>query len=261
MGQGYARAPKGEAVFDDAKQWDGWGTALKPAHEPIALARKPFSGTVTDTVLAHGTGGINIAAARIAGEDLGTRHVKASDARGSALSGSVDGSLRQAFDYDGSAGRWPANVMTDGSLDVLEAFPSSARDAIRFFYSAKAGRDEREFGMADVAPTQMAQRSAHDRDRDRLNRNVHPTVKPIDLMRWLCRLLTPPGGTVLEPFMGSGSTGIAAVREGLRFVGVEQSPEYFDIARRRIAAAVAERATTPTLFAATKPRAAQLAFL
>lgn len=142
-------------------------------------------------------------------------------------------------------GRWPANVLTDASLEVLEAFPPSARDAIRFFYSPKADRAEREFGLDDVPPTQMAPRTAH--DRDRLNRNIHPTVKPIDLMAWLCRLTTPAGGTVLEPFLGSGSTGIGAIRHGFRVVGIEQSPEYFEIAHRRIAAAVAAEDAMPRL--------------
>lgn len=175
---------------------------------------------------------MNVDACRVGSEDLGTRNVKASDKRGAALSGSADGSLRKAWTYDGSKSRWPANVITDGSLEVLEAFPAAAREAIRFFYAPKADRSERESGLRD-SPINV-------------HANIHPTVKPIDLMAWLCRLVTPPGGVVLEPFMGSGSTGIAAVRHGFGFVGIEQSPEYFEIARRRIQAAVDAEASAPS---------------
>lgn len=134
------------------------------------------------------------------------------------------------------AGRWPANILTDGSLDVLEAFPQSAREAIRFFYSPKTSRAEREFGMDAAGKFNNTPRS-----------NVHPTVKPADLMAWLIRLVTPPGGIVLDPFTGSGSTGIAAVRHGFRFVGIEQSEEYFEIACRRIAAAAEIEARMPRI--------------
>ena len=141
--------------------------------------------------------------------------------------------------------RWPANVATDGSREVIEAFPPSSRDAVRFFYSAKASRDEREEGLDAFAQQKMAERGAH--DRDRLNCNIHPTVKPVDLMRWLCRLTCPPGGTILDPFMGSGSTGVAAVRESFRFIGVEQNRSYFDIACARVADAVRLTQAEPDL--------------
>jgi DNA modification methylase len=232
-----------------ARTWEGWGTALKPAHEPVCFARKPLSEkTVAENVLRWATGAINVDETRIKGENLGSRDVPASDKRSSALSGSVDGSvdgsLRQAWHYDGTGGRWPANVATDGSLEVLEAFPPSARDAIRYFYSAKADKADREFGMDDDDAGVGALRDA---GRGAKRSNYHPTVKPVDLMRWLCRLVTPPGGIVLDPFMGSGSTGIAAVREGFRFVGVEQSPEYFEICCKRIGAAVDYATREPDL--------------
>ncbi|MEQ1698019.1 MAG: site-specific DNA-methyltransferase, partial [Hyphomicrobiaceae bacterium] len=251
---GYARTTKGEAVFDDAKQWEGWGTALKPAHEPIALARKRFTGTVTDNVLAHGTGALNVDACRVAAEKLTGWGGKA--AGGNTWDGSNCG-LAKNGTATLSEGRWPANVITDGSLEVLEAFPASAREAIRFFYAPKADRAEREFGMDEAirltgeeikgrkAGSAGSQTAASGIQNTPVA-NFHPTVKPIDLMAWLCRLVTPPGGTVLEPFMGSGSTGIAAVRHGFRFIGIEKSPEYFDIARRRIQAAVDAEAATPS---------------
>lgn len=242
FGQHYERTDKGRAVTADAQAWDGWGTALKPAHEPIALGRKPFRGTVANNCLVHGTGGLNIDGCRVGDEVLPVARA------GQSQLGTFERTLRPGTGVTPEReGRWPANVLTDGSLEVLEAFPPSARDAIRFFYSPKADRREREFGLDDVTPTQMAPRTAHDRDRDRLNRNIHPTVKPIDLMAWLCRLTTPAGGTVLEPFLGSGSTGIAAVRHGFRIVGIEQSPEYFEIAHRRIVAAVAADDAMPRL--------------
>lgn len=243
MGQHYQRSPKGEAVFDDAKRWEGWGTALKPGHEPVCFARKPLSeATVAENVLKWATGAINVEAGRVAAE-------RATGWNGRRAGGGTWTEDNCGLAKDGeptlSEGRWPANVATDGSIEVIEAFPASSRDAVRFFYSAKAGREERELGLGDREPMQMPHRSAH--DRDRLNRNPHPTVKPVDLMRWLCRMVTAPGGTILDPFMGSGSTGVAAIREGFRFVGVEQESAYFEIAAARIAEAVRVTDAEPTL--------------
>lgn len=243
-----------------AQQWEGWGTALKPAHEPVCFARKPLSEkTVAENVLRWATGALNVDGGRVGDElrlnmpaGLSTNH-----------SVSMGGGFRSDATPTERNGRWPANVATDGSFDVLEAFPPSARDAIRYFYSAKADKADREFGLEDVDAQQTPCRTAHDRDRDRLNRNFHPTVKPVDLMRWLCRLVTPPGGVVLDPFMGSGTTGIAAVREGFGFVGCEQSPEYFEIAAKRIGAAVRLVEAAPDLVrdisaALSKPTQGQL---
>jgi hypothetical protein len=271
FGQHYEPTDKGTAICENAKRWEGWGTALKPAHEPIALARKPFRGTVASNVLAHGTGALNIEGARV-GSDL-----RSNAPAGASTNSSV--AMRGGFHSDATAteriGRWPANVLTDGSVEVLEAFPQSARDAIRFFYAPKADKADREFGMLGARLFSAGAVTCQKDGALGLNspragagrtsgaRNFHPTVKPVDLMRWLCRLITPPAGVVLEPFMGSGSTGIAAIREGFRFVGIEQSPDYFEIARRRIQAAVDEAANTPDLVrqvdrAVAKLKAAQM---
>lgn len=167
-------------------------------------------------------------------------------------------------------GRWPANVMHDGSREVLEAFPPSVREALRFFYSPKADRAEREFGMSGAAARSAGACTSREDGSAGLKspragpsrgggaRNHHPTVKPVDLMAWLCRLVTPSGGLVLDPFMGSGSTGIAAVRHGFRFVGVELDADgdgYFDIACRRITAAVEEDERAPRIERSIERRA------
>ena len=195
---------------DAAKQWEGWGTALKPAHEPIVLARKPLDGTVAQNVLTHGVGGINIDGCRVG---------------------------------DTSGGRFPANFIHDGSDEVLELFPDTAgQSASRFFYCAKANKKDRNEGLDDFQPKRDADRIADDgvggaNPRNRSNTekvNHHPTVKPTELMRYLCRLVTPPQGVVLDPFTGSGSTGKAALLEGFTFLGVEQSEEYLRIAQARI---------------------------
>ena len=262
MGQHYKRSPKGEAVFDDAKRWEGWGTALKPAHEPVCFARKPLSEkTVAENVLAWATGAINVDAGRVGYRD-GTDLAATAAARverdepnserwagdGGRSHNDPAGALA-GWEAKADQGRWPANVMTDGSFEVLEVFPPSARDAVRFFYSAKASRDEREEGLAPTsAVSKRADAGAGDGGRGGAARvNIHPTVKPVDLMRWLCRLVTPPGGVVLDPFMGSGSTGVAAIREGFQFVGVEQSRDYFEIAHARISAAVEAAERVPDL--------------
>ncbi len=244
-------APVGKitaAFSDDARRWEGWGTALKPSHEPVCFARKPLSeATVAANVLRWATGAINVDGARVEGRfESGWSKSGSPASENRALSGP---NTEWAPAPDNPAGRWPANVLHDGSLEVLEAFPPSARDAIRFFYAAKAGREEREEGLSGSRAVAGAGVGAL-RDGTRTGNaraNFHPTVKPVDLMRWLVRLVTPPGGVVLDPFMGSGTTGIAAVREGCRFVGVEQSPEYFEIAAARIAHAQRQTEREPDL--------------
>jgi site-specific DNA-methyltransferase (adenine-specific) len=239
-------APATEA----ARQWQGWGTALKPALEPITVARKPLVGTVAQNVLAHGTGALNIDGCRVeapGGRPLILGDYKQTD--NSAYAGRMDGSLQGGSKHGGETtlGRWPANLIHDGSDDVLGLFPSKAGSAARFFYCAKAskrdreegceGIEERKSGMSNGAQTHG---DGYDKGQDiGLNRvvarrNHHPTVKPTDLMRYLCRLVTPPGGTVLDPFMGSGSTGKAAVLEGFGFIGIEREAEYVEIAKARI---------------------------
>lgn len=205
---------------DAARAWQGWGTALKPALEPITVARKPLSGTVAANVLAHGTGALNIDGGRVAAEQ-GDEPLRWAHGRGMGFHGAEDRGRCEALT---SPGRWPANLIHDGSDEVTGLLG----DAARFFYCAKASKRDRDEG------------------------NIHPTVKPTDLMRYLCRLVTPPGGVVLDPFMGSGSTGKAALREGFRFIGIERDPDYIEIARARIAAAVIDdepgNDNTPDLF-------------
>lgn len=221
---------------DAAKEWAGWGTALKPAWEPVLLCRKPLEGTVAANLLRHGTGALNIDGARVgAGE---------------------------------GQGRWPANFMHDGSPEVVAGFPPGrssggggnriqgqslwglggdggqsdqyhdSGSASRFFYCAKASRADREEGcegLPEVRRTDGRETEHHVPNlRTTMLRNHHPTVKPTELMRYLIRLITPPGGTVLDPFMGSGSTGKAAMLEGARFVGCDLDPDYLAIAEARI---------------------------
>lgn len=187
---------------DDARRWSGWGTALKPSWEPAVMARKPFRGTVAENVLRHGTGAINVDGCRVKANDDPLRWERP---RNMGFHGGTDQGKCAALTSDG---RWPANLAHDGSPAVLDLFP---REAARFFYSAKASKADRGEG------------------------NTHPTVKPSDLMAYVCRLVTPPGGLVLDPFAGSGSTGVGALREGFRFVGIELSEDYAAIARGRLA--------------------------
>jgi site-specific DNA-methyltransferase (adenine-specific) len=286
-----------EPATPEAKQWDGWGTALKPAHEPVVMARKPLSEkTIVANVLKHGTGGINIDGCRVGNEErthrgmssLGVMHDdnwKPSDIESTSI-----GRFPSNVMHDGSdvvkevfpkrkttnrksrsddnvftnensgmenvanhyadadpRGRFPANVMHDGSDVVKEVFPTTSKhgsvnhstnpkthtdsmgkfnettsfvayddegSAARYFYSPKVSKKERNHGVGV--------------------KNVHPTVKPVELMKYLCRMVTPKDGTVLDPFMGSGSTGMAAKYEGFDFIGIEREKEYFEIATSRI---------------------------
>lgn len=213
-GSGFAKGEtilKDKPATEDAAKWQGWGTALKPAHEPIVVARKPLVGTVAANVLEYGTGALNIDASRIGHEKIESgRAGRGPNGGGWGMSGEETQRWQ--------TGRWPANVIHDGSVEVLAAFPDAIeleKSAARFFYCAKASKDDRGEG------------------------NIHPTVKPSDLMRYLVRLVTPPGGTVLDPFTGSGSTGVAAVSQGFKFIGFESDIEhgYAEIAQRRIDAA------------------------
>lgn len=200
------RAPSTE----QAKQWEGWGTALKPAYEPVILARKPLEGTVAQNTLDHGCGGINVDGCRIDTDEV--RVQGAQQSRGVTNTG---GSREGGKVYD--KGRFPANVLLDETAAQL-LDDQVGSEVSRFFYTAKTSRKEREAGLP-----QGDKRA-----------NVHPTVKPIELMRYLVRLITPPQGTVLDPFMGSGSTGCAAALEGVDFIGIEREEEYFEIASARI---------------------------
>jgi DNA modification methylase len=251
---------------------EGWGTALKPSWEPIIMARKPLRGTVAANVEAFGTGALNIDGCRIATKDVlsgsGTPPLafKGQNARPFHESAIAQGVNQHA------AGRWPANVLLDEeaaeALDAqsgeLHAGSHPARragmgfhggaagthgemvrmdsgGASRFFYVAKPDRAERNSGLGGRSTPAVSEHAtmgdAERADWKARNGNFHPTVKPVDLMRYLCRLVSPPGMTILDPFMGSGTTGVAAIMEGLKFVGCELNPEYAEIAAHRIGAA------------------------
>jgi len=265
----------------EAKQWQGWGTALKPAHEPIVVARKPLIGTVAANVLTYGTGGLNIDGSRVGSEIVSTHHAPKGTFAGGEPNRGSDTST-----YQNHTGRWPANVIHDGSDEVVELFPANAGgghwaktkvtgygefgggkseyfgqgekdgkgSAARFFYCAKASKRDRNEGLDGFevkAPPYESYRenleakggdtpfAGAGRSGNQL-KNHHPTVKPTELMRYLCRLVTPPGGIVLDPFMGSGSTGKAAMYEGFEFVGIELTDEYLPIAKARIEFAIEE---------------------
>jgi site-specific DNA-methyltransferase (adenine-specific) len=260
-----------------AKQWDGWGTALKPAFEMIVLARKPFKGTVAENVLAHGTGGINVDACRTGTEVWERKSGKRTTPYGGPM---WNPSSTPAMDTQG-VGRWPSNVLLDeqaaamldemsedqmhsagvardgSTAKVADSYAASSYQmpangnmrrlgdsggASRFFYVAKPSQAERDLGIyTDALEYEHSGPRGHTangdgtpRPRPRPRRNVHPTVKPIELMRWLIRLITPPGGTVLDPFCGSGTTGCACAFELRPFIGIEREAEYVAIAERRI---------------------------
>ncbi|HCF7590492.1 TPA: site-specific DNA-methyltransferase [Pseudomonas aeruginosa] len=263
--------PKSKNLDGDRQ---GWGTALKPALEPITVARKPLVGTIAANVLAHGTGALNIDGCRIPSEPMppntgagGLPRRREDEQRG-------PGAVSQPH----AAGRWPANLIHDGSEEVVVLFPADAGaaapvhrrngdkfrnsygafrgdideggstfqgdagSAARFFYCAKASRRDRNEGCEHMErqPPHWSSGSQNPGSfqadgTDKTSQNNHPTVKPTDLMAYLVRLVTPPGGKVLDPFTGSGSTGKAAVREGFEFVGIEREPPYLAIAEARIA--------------------------
>ena len=210
----------------------GWGTALKPAMEPITMARKPFKATVAQNVQEWGTGAINIDGCRI-GEEV-TITVRNGN---SGINGRY-GKDTRVLVKENPIGRFPANVMHDGSADVLEGMG----EASRFFYCPKTSKTDRDHGCDAMEAKQYSHdgrdkaiENAYQRN-DSQARNFHPTVKPTDLMRYLCRLVTPKGGVVLDPFTGSGSTGRGAILEGFRFIGCEMDVDYIKIAEARIQA-------------------------
>ena len=249
MELGYHEKDGCEPVTDAARQWAGWGTALKPALEPVTVARKPLTGTVAENVQTYGTGALNIDGCRVG---FSGEADKASAFPGGKVTSHGKGSLagpgaaqdanRSEFSPARSdTGRWPANLIHDGSEDASGLLGEAAR----FFYCPKASKRDRDEGLEDME-VKLAMRygeqgqgpSAQQTPRKPVEqRNNHPTVKPTELMRYLCRLVTPPGGVVLDPFMGSGSTGKGAMLEGFRFIGIERDPDYFEIACRRIEAA------------------------
>ena len=203
------KIPMSAPATEQAKAWDGWGTALKPAYEPIILARKPLAGTVADNVLTHGVGGLNIDGCRVeTNRDLG-RANNIDDGMFSVGNGLNKQALRKQQGLE-PQGLWPANILLDNALqDPLIK---------RYFYCAKPSPAERQAGVKDTE----------------LQKNLHPTVKPITLMRYLCRLITPKGGTILEPFAGSGTTLIASHLEGFKHIGIEREADYVRIIRARL---------------------------
>ena len=224
----------------DAARWQGWGTALKPALEPITMARKPLIGTVAENVLAHGTGGINVDGCRV-GRDVDDVSGWSQSGSNASENRSMSGANYARDAKPDADGRWPANLIHDGSEEVV----GLAGDAARFFYCAKASKTDRDEGCEGLEERQTHNRKPDGKSTfeksDRIpSRNHHPTVKPTDLMRYLCRLVTPPGGVVLDPFTGSGSTGKAAIMERFNFIGIEREAEYCEIARARISKAERE---------------------
>lgn len=282
------------AVTDDAKKWDGWGTALKPALEPITVARKPLEEkTVAANVLKYGTGGINIDESRIALDGPRKKIISKSEKSDNAFGDGLNGSKNLGF-ID-TQGRFPANLIHDGSEEVTELFPNAkaggankARkrndenenaygkyervvdfdsyadngSAARFFYVPKTSKKDRNDGLdkfntkatasSEFRPNH-AEKAEQGEDGNPYGRwtpekNNHPTVKPTDLMRYLVTMVTPKGGTTLDPFMGSGSTGRGAKLGGFNFIGVELDPDYFEIAKARIDAII-EESTLEEFFA------------
>jgi site-specific DNA-methyltransferase (adenine-specific) len=212
-GEGFPKSHNiGKATQDE--QWDGWGTALKPAYEPALLVRKPLGGTVAQNTVMYGCGGINIDASRIETDDNLARINKIDNGIFGWGNGAGGQALRVLNGLP-QQGRFPSNVLIDQA--TAEQLDYQAGSVSRFFYCAKASKSEREAGLSSGERV-----------------NIHPTVKPIDLMRYLARLITPPHGIVLDPFMGSGSTGCACALEGFDFIGIEREPDYFEIAQRRI---------------------------
>lgn len=244
---------------EEAKQWDGWGTALKPALEPIVMARKPLEGTVAQNVLKYGVGGINIDESRVDFKgDIPTASGlgRDKDKHTSYLIPSMDEKWS-----NNPKGRFPANVIHDGSDEVESLFPYTAEEntesAARFFYVAKASQEERNFGLYDFEEVEVRggggrAKQGYDLDNEEEKRlhlvsgkfgavkakkkNIHPTVKPIELMRYLVRMVTPKNGICLDPYLGSGTTAIACKMENINYIGIELMPEYAEIAKARIGA-------------------------
>jgi site-specific DNA-methyltransferase (adenine-specific) len=263
-----------EPNSDEAKEWEGWGTALKPAHEPIVVARKPVEGTVAANVLTYGTGALNIDATRVGTEVISVHNAPTGTfAGGEAERGSDTDSYRQ------HEGRWPANIILDeftaelldeqsgitksgdikpyarqigyginifNSTKITGNHKGDFGGASRFFYVAKANKRDRNEGLDELPEIRQADRNATDgvggdNPRNRTNQpkqNFHPTVKPTALMQYLIRLVTPKGGVVLDPFAGSGSTGKAAILENKKFIGIELTADYLPIIEGRLQHAV-----------------------
>jgi DNA modification methylase len=266
-----------EPKTNSAKQWEGWGTALKPAFEPIVLARKPTRTNIVENVLNYGVGAINIDGCRVeTSESKDRTHEKSQINDYSTHGNTAFTSKAGKFIGGDPRGRFPANFIHDGSEEVVSLFPDSKGQiapvkgtepsrtgqngiygtygrtsfdkreeddlsAARFFYCAKTSKKDRNEGLDHLPDKEWRHEGAAVPERNNRpflpSKNNHPTVKPTSLMEYLCRLVTPPGGTILDPFMGSGSTGKAAMYEGFNFVGIELLEEHMTIAEARIQAA------------------------
>lgn len=274
------KCPPDAPATPEARQWQGWGTALKPSHEPIVVARKPLIGTVAETVLKYGTGALNVDGCRIATTQE-ERDWIAKTARPNTAGEEHEGAVMNRPPTPTvnvhAAGRWPANVilseeaaaeldaqtgeLTSGKLareqqngfgGTVNAYgtgerggyndyPGDTGGASRFFYCAKTSRAERNAGLEDFESKPLNWSSGEQspgtfqsEGTEKASRNHHPTIKPIDLMRWLLRMVTPPNGLIVDPFVGSGTTGCAAVLEGFDFVGIEREADYVEIAKARL---------------------------
>jgi len=261
----------------EAQQWEGWGTALKPAHEPIIVARKPLIGTVAHNVLTHGTGALNIDGSRIGTDDNlnGGRYSDGKNENDSFVFGKGV-NKRSKNDFEQPKGRWPANIILDehtaGLLDEQSGVSKSPSGMItqggkakggfdvgssdgtrtskfqghndsggasRFFYVAKASKRDRNEGLDEMPIKRPDNRSStgmgtFQEKGVQPQQNFHPTVKPTALMEYLVKLVTPPNGTVLDPFTGSGSTGKAAILNGFDFIGIEMTEDYLPIIKARL---------------------------
>lgn len=228
-------------------EWQGWGTCLKPAYEPIIVARKPFKGSVVDNIIKYRVGGINIDGCKIGNE------------KRTQFSGKSNGRIYSEYSqknahFETVEGRFPANVITDGSEEVAKGMPNTTstpiaeESAMRYFYSAKASKKDRDEGLdafEERKTTDGCIRANVETARkfganSALRKNIHPTCKPTELMQYLVRLVSPKGATILDPFMGSGSTGKAVMFENrerdanYKFIGIELTDEYLPIAQARI---------------------------
>jgi site-specific DNA-methyltransferase (adenine-specific) len=239
---------------DKADKWEGWGTGLKPSYEPILLARKPMATTITDNVIIHGVGGLNIDECRI-GEEVRTQF------SGKHTNGDVYNDFPQdKAHWETVTGRYPANLIHDGSDEAMSIFPTTSKEsASRFFYTPKASKKDRDEGLLGFEKQTKAENLLQRKEGSdgatwngkyetgnayagagAPKRNIHPTVKPTDLMQYLIRLIAPKGATVLDLFMGSGSTGKAAMIENVErnanyyFIGIDFTEEYLPIAKARI---------------------------
>jgi site-specific DNA-methyltransferase (adenine-specific) len=223
----------------DAECWQGWGTALKPAFEPIVVGRKPLAGTVAANVLAHGTGALNVDGCRVAGVVAsGWATTPGTKSRGGIMN--VTDEERDPF-TPVAAGRWPANVILDESQAV--ALDEQSGESLSRIGKPRGAESGDGWGMtatgAEYDDVGGASRffyvaKADASERVRVNGTAHPTVKPLSLMRWLVRLVTPPGGIVLEPFAGSGTTVEACILEGFRCIAIEREADYLPLIVQRI---------------------------